>query len=138
MAGEYLGVALSGQNATHDLKPSLPGEIGEHRVKLGVHLGQRLLHALNAGRCFLHQGLALAQVRTQRHDRGGSRTETGPQRSPYAMQFAQPFAVADVALAPGHIVHVAGDDQHRPRSRALPESRKAEASKLRSIPSPPS
>jgi hypothetical protein len=36
-----------------------------------VHLGQRLLHALNAGSELLDQDCALAQTRAQRHYRGG-------------------------------------------------------------------
>src|SRR5215469_9637792 len=63
MGGQALGIALARQDAAHDPKSGLPGEIGEHGVELEVHLGQGLLHAVNAGRRFLHQGLALALMK---------------------------------------------------------------------------
>src|SRR6202011_5502498 len=84
MGGQLLGVTLSVQDTAYDFEPSLAGEIAEHGVELEVHLGQRFLHALNAGRGFLDQGLALAHKGAQRHD-GSRGTEAGTQE-PHAVE----------------------------------------------------
>ena len=65
----------------------------------------------------LDQGLALAHIGAQRHDRGGG-TEAGAQQS-YAVELLQPLAVHNVALAPAHVVHVAGVDQHHLKAALL-------------------
>jgi hypothetical protein len=54
--------------------------------------------------------VSLAQISAQRHD-GGAGPEAGPQQ-PDAVKLPQPLAVLDVALAPGHVVHITGVDQH--------------------------
>jgi hypothetical protein len=38
MDGKYLGVALPGKNAAHDLKPGGAGEVANHRVEHNIHL----------------------------------------------------------------------------------------------------
>jgi hypothetical protein len=108
MRGEPLGVALLAQNRADDPEPGLV-DISQYRVQLKVHLGQRLVHAIDPGSGLLDQGLALAQKGAQRHDGGGG-TEAGAQ-PPHAVEFAQPLAVAHVALASTHVVSVVGVDQ---------------------------
>src|SRR6516165_12821625 len=76
MGGQPLGVTFPFEEAADDRESGRPGEIAEHGVELEVHLGQRLLHALNASRRFLDQGRALAYKGAQRHDGGGG-TEAG-------------------------------------------------------------
>src|SRR5215472_5033888 len=48
--------------------------------------------------------------RWRMNERNGG-TEAGPQQS-YAVKLPQPLAVQNVALAPAHVVDVAGVDQH--------------------------
>ena len=55
MGGQLRGVAFAVKNAAHDLKPGHAGDITEHDVKQKIHLGQRLLHALDMGGSLLHQ-----------------------------------------------------------------------------------
>ena len=79
-------------------------------VQLQVHLRQRLLHVLDVRGGAIEQTLALAQVVAQRRDLG-VRAEAGAQQ-PVFMQPLQPLGVADVGLAPRHVLGVAGVDQH--------------------------
>src|ERR1700724_1244938 len=71
MDGQLLRVVHSDQNAAYDVEAGGTGKIGDHGVELKIHLGQCLLHALDAGRSLFDQGRALAQIGAQRDDRGG-------------------------------------------------------------------
>src|ERR1700732_1867301 len=88
--GQLLRVVHSGQNAADDVEAGGPGKIGDHGVELKVHLGQCLLHALDAGGSLFDQGRALAQIGAQRDDRGGGTGGRAPEA--HAVEFLQPLA----------------------------------------------
>lgn len=79
-------------------------------VQLQVHLRRRLLHVLDMRGRVIQQPFTLAQIIPKRRN-PGFRPEAGPQQ-PVLVQPLQPFGVADVGLAPGHVLGVAGIDQH--------------------------
>ena len=78
MDRQPFGVARSRKDGVDDLKPGYPSDVADHSMEHKVHLGQRLLHALDAGSELLDQDCALAQIRAQRHHRGGG-TKAGAQ-----------------------------------------------------------
>ena len=109
MGGQLRRVAHAVQNAAYDLEAGGAGKIGDYGVQLKIHLSQGLLHALDAGRSLFDQRHTLAQIGAQCDDRG-SRTEARAQEA-HAVEFLQPFAIGNVALAPTDVVDVAGVDQ---------------------------
>ena len=110
MSGEPRRVALSLQNAANDLEPGGTGDVAQHQVQHQVHLGQRLLHALDVAGGFFHQARALAQIGAQHHDFGG-RAEAGTEQ-PNAVELTQPLAVSYITFASAHVAQMVGVDQH--------------------------
>jgi hypothetical protein len=110
MRRQLVRVAYPGQDVPHDRQAGDAGDVAEHILQLQVHLGQGLLHAINAGGGGFHQGLAVAHIAAQCYDLA-SRTKTRMEQTD-AMEFLQPLAVLDVGLAPAHVMHLVGVDQH--------------------------
>ena len=116
MLRQAVGVGLARHDGADHVLPGHAGDIAEHDGELQVHLDQGLLHALDVRGGTLHQGLAVAQIGAE-HDDVGGRPEAGRQQ-PHAVQFLQPLAVHDIALAARDVLHMPRVDKHHPRPRA--------------------
>lgn len=68
-------------------------------VELDVHLGQRLLHALDVGGAVADQGVALAQVAAQHA--GLIIGAEGARKQAEGVELLEPLAVLHVARGPG-------------------------------------
>ena len=89
--------------------PVQPAEIADHVRQLDVHLGERLLHPLDAGAEAAHVIAPLAPIGPCDADLGWRMERIAEQA--VGVQLQQPLALLHVALAPGQILRVAGVDQ---------------------------
>jgi len=78
-------------------------------VELKIHLGQCLLHVLDVRGSVLQQALALTHVGSQLGNLPFG-AKAGPQQ-PERMEPLQPLRIADIGLAPGHVLGIARVDK---------------------------
>ncbi|MCY1297113.1 hypothetical protein D9M70_465400 [compost metagenome] len=110
--GQYLGVALAGDDGADDGLAGLPHDVAEHLGELEVHLHQRFLHALHPTGLLDEQHLALTGYGP--HHTDVAIGAPGRAQQPQAHQPLQPLAVLHVALAPGYVLELPRIDQpHR-------------------------
>lgn len=108
-ARQRLRVALSGKDRANDAQASRTGDIGDDVVELKIHLGQRLLHMLDVRGRVLQQTFALTHIGSQ-----FGNLPFGPKagsKQPERMEPLQPLGVADIGLAPGHVLGIARVDK---------------------------
>ncbi len=103
-------IPLSSNNRANDGHARHAGDIRDHVMELQVHLRQRLLHVLDVRVGIVQQALTQPEIGPERRD-VAFRPETGPQQA-IGMQPLQPLCVADVGLAAGDMLGVAGIDEH--------------------------
>jgi hypothetical protein len=88
--------------------PLTPLEAGQHVGELHVHLDQRFLHALNRAARVRHQIASLPPQRSRDTDLFVW-LETVVQQTE-GVQFQQPLAFLNIALAAGQVLGVTGVD----------------------------
>lgn len=98
-------------------RPRDAGDVADHLVELEVHLGQRLLHALNHGGAIADEGVAVTDVAAQDADLVVG--AEGGREQPEGVQLLQPLAVLDVALSRGDVLDVARVDEPHLESASL-------------------
>src|SRR5882762_1221513 len=109
MAYQRLGVALAGKDRANDAQAGRTGDIGDDVVELKIHLGQCLLHMLDVRGRVLQQTLALTHVGSQFGNLPFG-PKAGSQQSE-RMEPLQPLRVADIGLAPRHVLGIARVDK---------------------------
>ena len=108
-ACQHLRVTLAGEDGADDAQAGGAGDVGDDVMELNVHLGQRLLHMLDVRGRVLKKTLALTHVGSQlRNLSFGSKA--GPQQSK-RMEPLQPLGIADISLAPRHVLGVTRVDK---------------------------
>jgi hypothetical protein len=95
---------LSRNDVAHNRHACLARNIGDHVMKLHVHVIERLLHPLDLSCAFFDERLSMTRIGPQLSD-SGSRPEARSKQAK-RMQFLQPLAIQDVALASGHVASV--------------------------------
>ena len=110
LGGQHLGGTLAGEDGADDAQAGGgAGDVGDDVMELNVHLGQRLLHMLDVRGRVLKKALALTHVGSQlRNLSFGSKA--GPQQSK-RMEPLQPLGIADIGLAPRHVLGVTRVDK---------------------------
>ena len=71
---------------------------------MDVHLGERLLHALDAGADGVHMVSPLTPVGPQDANRGGGMKRIAEE--PVGVEFQQPLALLDIGLSAGEVLGV--------------------------------
>jgi hypothetical protein len=100
--GEPHRVAFPVEDGAEDPHPGGAGDVADHLVELDVHLGQRLLHALDVRGAVADQGVALAQVAAQHA--GLIIGAEGAREQAEGVELLEPLAVLHVALAAGTVL----------------------------------
>jgi hypothetical protein len=101
---ECVRIALAREDRADDALPGPAAQIADDIRQLDVHLGERLLHALDAGADRVHMIAALAPVRP--HDANRGRWVKQVAEPAVGVELQQPLALLHVALAPGEILGV--------------------------------
>ena len=101
---ELVRVALAREDRADDALPGPAAQIADDIRQLDVHLGERLLHPLDAGADGVHMVTALPPVRPHHANLGG-RVKRVPEQA-VGVELQQPLALRHVALAPGKILGV--------------------------------
>ena len=114
---QALWVTLAVDDRAQDALAGQSRDVGDHRVELDVHLGQRLLHVQDAAGAVPGQPPHLACVGAQRANLV-ARTERSPQQA-VGHQLPDPLAVQHVALAPADLLRHARRHEHHLEARAL-------------------
>ena len=114
---QALRVTLAVDDRAQDALAGQSHDVGDHRVELDVHLGQRLLHVQDAAGAVPGQPPHLACVGAQRAHLV-ARTERSPQQA-VGHQLPDPLAVQHVALAPADLLRHARRHEHHLEARAL-------------------
>ena len=114
---QALWVTLAADDRAQDALAGQSHDVGDHRVELDVHLGQRLLHVQDAAGAVPGQPPHLACVGAQRANLV-ARTERSPQQA-VGHQLPDPLAVQHVALAPADLLRHARRHEHHLEARAL-------------------
>lgn len=99
-----LRIAFTGQNSAYDRLPGPSAQVADHIRQLHIHLGQDLLHPLDAGA----DGLDVVAVLTPINSRGpnlGSGVERVAQE-PVGVQLQQPLTFLHVSLPPWEIARI--------------------------------
>ena len=109
--GQHLGVALASDQGSQHRPTRGAQHVGGDRVELDAGVLQGLLDALALGGMGLDQPLAIPGQVAQLADRGRGH-EAAPQQ-PMLQQLCQPGSVADIGLAAGQDLDVAGVDQQQ-------------------------
>ena len=107
--GERVRIPLAREDRADDPLPGPAAEIADDIRELDVHLGQHLLHPLDAGADGAHVVAALAPVRPHDANLGGRVKRVAEQT--VGVQLQQPLAFLDVTLAPGQVLRVSRVDQ---------------------------
>ena len=114
--GEDVGVPLAGDEGAQDRQAGLADDVADDAREQEVHLGERLLHPLDVGAGGLDEDVAMPHEGAEGEDRPGG--AEAPAQEPDTVEFAEPLAVFDVALAPSDMLDVAGvDEQHLEAAR---------------------
>jgi hypothetical protein len=109
--GQHLGVALPGDQGGQHRPTRHAQDVGGDRVELDAGVLQGLLDALTLRGVGLDEPLAVTGQIPQLTDRGRGH-EAAPQQ-PVFQQLGQPGGVADIGLAAGEDLDVAGVDQQQ-------------------------
>ena len=108
---QHRRIALALHQRLDHPPPAHAHDVADHRVELDVGVLQGLLQAQRMAGPLAHQLLARSQQAAQ-FLRRLVRHEARPDQA-MGFQIAQPVAVADVALAPRHVLHVRCIRQHQ-------------------------
>ena len=103
-AASVCRIALAREDRADDALPGPAAQIADDIRQLDVHLGQHLLHPLDAGADRVHMVAALPPVRPHDANLGG-RVKRVPEQA-VGVELQQPLALLHVALAPGEILGV--------------------------------
>ena len=106
---EGVRIALTGEDGAHDALPGPAAQIADDIRQLDVHLGQHLLHALDAGADRVDMVAALTPVGAHDANVGGRMKRVAEQA--VGVELQQPLALLHVALAAGEILGVPRVDQ---------------------------
>ena len=90
--------------------PVSAGEVGDGAMNLNVHLIERLLHPLDAPRTLGHKIRQLALKGSEPSNRLAR--AKGSAKKTAAMEQLEPLTIAEVGLAPRHVVELPRVDQH--------------------------
>jgi hypothetical protein len=107
--GQRARIAFAVEDRIQDRQAGDTGQVADHVMKVQVHLRERLLHVLHVPCGRFDQHVPMPQIGPQ-----GADLVRRPERSAkqsHRVQVLQPLAVEHVALAAGHVLHVAGVDQ---------------------------
>ena len=107
--GKDVRVALTGDEGAEDRQAGLADNVADHARKQEVHLGERLLYALDRGAGGLDEDVAVAHEGAEGEERSGGAEAAAQQAD--TVEFAEPLTVLDVALAAGDVFDVAGVDE---------------------------
>ena len=108
------GISLTGEDGANDSHAADAGDVTDDLVKLDVHLGQGLLHALHVSGHVADESIALADVAAQHAGLivGTERTQRRPKVS-----LLERLAVLDVALSAGQAFGVAASTSSASKPR---------------------
>ena len=107
--GQLGRIALTGHDRSDDGQAGHPADVAQHLSELDIHLLQGFLHMLNMGGPVFNEHGPLTQVAAQHHDLGF--WPEGGTQQPITVQALDPLAILHIALAPRHVLDVAGVDQ---------------------------
>jgi len=97
--GQFVRVALPGDDGPDDAQAGVAGGVGDCLVEADVHVDQCLLHVQDVRRAVLDQLGAVAQQRAQGNQVGVGAEGFGEQ--PQAMQGLNPLTVEDIGFVTG-------------------------------------